>query len=193
MRLLRAKLVFPVLQLVIAMTLLHIGNHTHQPPGLDTPYAPTSILVCNGINAPAVQLSNFRIFVPANWIGNPEWSIFGADFHTLFFLICVAFFWYLVGCELDWRRSPEVATQKGITVTKSIVTSFLFLLGVLLSLNSMKNFGHLQDLGRDNNVVGNLVAGALFWTWSLLLISICGYGLANEIRQRCIHPKVTNI
>jgi hypothetical protein len=135
-----------------------------------------------------VVLSNLKIFLPENWRDNAAWSVFGFYFDTLLFLVCVAIFWCLVGRELDRRRSPEIIVQASMTTVGFLYNLFLLCWGIVLTVFSAINFGHLQDLARWNNLVGNLAEGFLFWAWSLTLIILPGLNLVNAIRNKVHVP-----
>ena len=184
MRQLKFKLILPILQVLLAVILLHGALQTRLPKGLDTPYGSTAGMICDAINAPAVLLSNLKIFLPPNWRDGAAWSVFGFHFDPLLFLLCVVILWFLVGHELDRRRVARPVMPKSLTTGEIVFNLVAVLWGVLLTAFSIANYSHLQDLARWNNAVGNIIEGTFFWGWSLILIIFPGLTLMSGVRNK---------
>jgi hypothetical protein len=181
----KLKWILPPMQLAIAAVLMwHWGYVAYLPKGSDSPYVPTSRFICDGINAPAVLLSNFfKALLPKRWQSFEFWSISSLHGDVLPFLACILLLWYLVGRELDRRRS----TADGTSVKRSadvLLNSFLVAWGVLLTIFSLANFSDFQGLSKWGNFVGNIIEGSLSWAWSLILIIIPGLNLMNAIQSK---------
>ena len=185
---LKLRLILPGAQLAIAALLLHWGYVAYLPKGFDTAYVPTGRLICDGINAPARLLTNLvEVLLPEQW----RWSITGSRGEILLFFTCIALLWYLIGRELDLHRPSEAGTQARVTPVAFFFNAFLALWGMLLTVSSVINFGHLQVLGRWNNFVGNILEGVLYWAWSLILIIFPAVTLVNAIRNKDRVPGIS--
>jgi hypothetical protein len=171
---LRLALIMPVIQFVVAATLLQWGYRTPVPPGSEI-YIPTVRLVCRGLNAPALL---FRILDPFTW--GVEWhdvprSILGFDTGDIPFLVGVIVVWYLVGRTLDKRRLISgTAVRSRIAV--ALVACFLLLLGGFLFSAGLHDFGP----GRPNNP-GPPFGAILTLVWSITLIFLSGRELLTLI------------
>jgi hypothetical protein len=178
---LKSKLALPIAQLMIAGALLRRGYVAYLPKSFDTFYVPTGRLICDGINAPARLLTNFvEGLLPGQW----RWSFTGSRGEIFLFFVFIAVLWYLVGAELDLHSQPKAGKEHRATSAGLFFNSFLALLGILLAVSSVINFGHVRDLGRWNNFVGNIVEGVLYWVWSLVLVMFSGVNLVNGFRNR---------
>jgi hypothetical protein len=157
-------LILPAIQLVVAATLLQWGYHSPAPRGSEV-YVPTTRLICQGLNAPALL---FRFFNPIGWGQRfdriPRW-IFGFDTDDLFFLAGVIVVWYLVARALDRRRALRPTRARKIA---PVVDTLLLSLGVILF------FAGLQEMmyPRYNNPKDALGAFlTLMWSITLIFLS----------------------
>jgi hypothetical protein len=159
------KVVLPPSQVLISLALWHFGRLQEQAVGglYDTVYISTANLAFYGINAP--------VHIPLVLAGRFSSS---ALIWRIGALTCVFALWFLVGRELDsfGASRPEA---RGLWWNVSLVC-----LGGYLLVFSMINFSSLQDLGRYNNGWGNLIEGAFFWLWSVVLLVFPSRGILNK-------------
>lgn len=170
----------PIFQLVIAIGLLEDAYHAKVPKGSEL-YVPTTRLICQGLNAPALL---FRLLNPGGW--GPDWdglprSILGFDTHDLFFLAGVIVVWCVIGRAIDRRRTANRAQQKNL-VRALLQHSLLFVPGLILL------HAGFQDLRypRYNNPA-HLVGAALTLAWSASLIVVAGAESVRGMRTMFVH------
>ena len=162
------RFVLPTLQLLAAIALLQSGYRATGPRGLDTAYAPTSLFVCFGINAPAIPFKALALLFPER-TDQPAPIFFGFSPADGFFLAGVVVVWFLVGRALDRRKSSKIAA---VQAPSGAIALRLFLLLPVIWGCALLHMGVrvLHSPGRWNNYLGNVVEGTLFIAWSLLLI-----------------------
>jgi hypothetical protein len=167
--------ILPLVQLLLAIGLLHWGSRTFPPKRFDTLWMPTATMICQGINAPALPLSIFgRLFgvvdqAPPSFLG------FGPG--ELFFLAGVIIIWCLIGRVLDGHSFRDTSGGLGHT----LLNVFLMAWGILLFCMAL---APLRNPGFLNNRFGNVVEGILFVCWSLLLVITSVLRFARTLRRR---------
>jgi len=173
--------ILPACQVVLAVILLHWGYGTFRRyPDLDIPPIGTGVLLCHGINAPAVLVQNIaRIVLPMAL--NRKWKLSGQWYSVddLFFFAAVVILWYAVGRKVDRIKLPSPQTQ--MTLVKIALNVFVALWGACLFYMAILIF---RDPGQGGNWVGSSVEGVLFLAWSITLVAVYGWRLANMVRHR---------
>ena len=169
MRKLKLAIVLPIIQVVVASSLLLQADRTQVPRGLDYYYHPAAWLICKGLNAPALLL-----LVPfgGTWYFVPPIPIVG----RALFLISVAIVWYFVGRLLDQRRAPSRARERRLATT--LVQSLFLVAGVILFYNG------LNELGVP---ISTVVGALLTFIWALSLIFFSSVSLLRVLHGRHRH------
>ena len=131
---LRFQILLPITQLLLALVMIAWGRQVPRPAGLDFPYSPTPVLVCNGINAPATVLSLSASFLPIDRPDRTPISLFGFGAQGLLFLLGVVLLWFFIGHTIDHRLRRPASVRHTAGAARSILDVVLMLLGILLLL-----------------------------------------------------------
>lgn len=177
----RIALLFPVLQVSIAMALLwHGNNYSYTKKALDTPYVPTSTLVCSGLSAPAFIVSRSIAPVLPPYAARPNRGVtnaFGKE--DVLFLVFIALLWYLVGRTIDIRLwSTGVGREGQLRSVWQGLALLLFSFAVL-ALGIVL----LRDPDRFNNWSGTIAEGCMFVIWALVLATCSGIAVLRGTRS----------
>jgi hypothetical protein len=177
-RQLKLSLLLPLMQLFLAVGLWD-GHRTATPRVLDTFYWPTSVLICYGINAPALVLKLLAFpFTRGDQVTPP--SISGYGLEELFFFLGVGILWFYVG-KLLQRASERAPSAKHFGLRQALANLFFIALGVALLIEGIQG---LRTPGKWNNYWGNIAESVLFLVWSLILLAFPGLQVAKGIRWR---------
>jgi hypothetical protein len=168
---LKLSFVLPVIQLALALVLLHWGDQievaTVRRMRYDTLYVSTPTLICDGINEPAKFLAAVSFFFER--VDQAPPTIFGMDMDHTLFLAGIIVLWILVGWTLDKCRSSR-ETRPAWNIAK------ILLVGLPLSLmGAVSLYGGLQGLMTPtnwNNEIGTIMHSILLLIWSLVLLGI---------------------
>ena len=160
----------PLLQVTFALLLLGRSGGPEKP-------APTSRLICLGLNAPAML---FIYADPTLWGESVDVlprSIGGRETADLFFLAGVAVVWYLVGRAIDRKllRNREPAPARDAR-KPYLFLAFLLAVGVYLLLLAMGELERPRFGGRYRATL------SLIWAGSLIALS--GWGLMKPMLQK---------
>jgi hypothetical protein len=178
---LKLAVVLPIMQVILAIVLLKIGNSSELPKGWDTPYTPPISLVCTGISAPAFPLTYFVLLLPRSMNLS---AVLGFSVQQILFLLGVAALWWWIGHMIDRRSS---STKKAGTAGFQIFTSiFGFLLGGVLLVAGIGLWRQALFLRRYATPFAYYLAGVLFLVWSIVLISGSVRGASTWGRRRTI-------
>ena len=159
MRKLKLAVALPVVQAILAATLLYVAGPLRGPP------VATARLICMGLNAPAVFFSFLGLG-----------TVFGIDGSDLSFLVGVIVVWYLVGRALDRRWVPRTIEES--VMVPAVARGFLLAMGGLLLYIGLFDF---QDPTFDN-LSHRPERGILTVLWSCSLIFLSGRALVRMIR-----------
>jgi hypothetical protein len=112
-RQLKLSLLLPLMQLFLAAGLWDWGHRTATTRVLDTFYWPTSVLICYGINAPALVLKLLAFpFTRRDQVTPP--SISGYGLEELFFFLGVGILWFtLEPCYKEPRSERRQQNTSG--------------------------------------------------------------------------------
>ena len=165
--------------LLAAFLLLHSNGRGPEARKFDTVYVSTPVLVCEGINAPALVFKLLGILFPEKIDQPPRELLPGLTPVTLFFLVGVAVLWFSVGRALE-NRGPFTRPLAARTISSKLLFVLLVLWGCILLRQGLDVF---QSLGTWNNRVGNIAEGFLFFVWSGILIVIPSLGLVRGFRK----------
>jgi hypothetical protein len=178
MRKLKFAWILPPLQLFLAVSLLEWGSRVPAPKRFDSPWSPTVLLICNGINAPATPLKLLGVFFER--VDHPPFTIFDVAVGDWFFAVGVIVVWHLVGRAVDrFTYADQWATARN-TIWSVAFEGFLLGYGVflfLLALAPLKGYNL-------NNPIGGIASGILFLVWSISLVVGSGIHLVRRFRLR---------
>jgi hypothetical protein len=169
LRKLKLALALPIIQFIGATLVLRWDGPSALGP-------PTLLLICRGLNAPALLLR-----VQAMWGPFSKWvpgSLAGVDTSDLLFLVGVLFTWYFVGRALDRRRAPNPPGSQKPTVSIAVASLLLATGGILLfaALAEFRN-PNFADLGPpffDFHRRPEEALLTLIWSVSLIFLSLRG-------------------
>jgi hypothetical protein len=185
MRKLKLRMLLPFLQVFLAFGLQKWSVHETYPiKRFDTLYVPTSTMVTNAINAPAL------FFVA---LAQPFWrtdhgppKVLGIGLQELFFYVGIVVVWYLVGRRLDGHASREEKEKERIEWTRVLYCAFLVTMGVVIFwIGALPS---LLNSGRFNNPAGNHMAAIFYLAWSVALVLLPLMNLAQDLRRRLANP-----
>jgi hypothetical protein len=154
------RLQLPIVQLLLAVTLLVWGRRVSQPAGMDFPYSPTAILLCKGINAPAALFAVIcDSLLPLDRPDMAPVSIFGFNPQDILFLLGVIVIWYLVGRVVDQKAKHQAPSDRRGRSSKTLIHLALMTLGILVLL-----MGTLPILDKRGltNPMGAAIASVLY-------------------------------
>jgi hypothetical protein len=178
---LRLALILPLLQFLLALSLLHWGNHievaTESRMHYDTLYFSTPRLICTGINAPATLLSRMSFFFER--VDHPPPTIFGLGLDSVLFFFGVFALWFLIGYVLDERRLSGEPQPVWSASKLLLAGAPIFVMGALFLVGSISEF---TAGSRFNNKTGTLFQSFLFFLWSLILLGIPLTNLFRRLR-----------
>jgi len=167
---LRFAVVLPAVQVVVAAILLHSAGAPN--PGRLLPHA---LLICHGLNAPALLSRIPGRFGPLSWVMGSIVMDFGME--DLLFLLGIIVTWYFVGRAMDRYRTPNGTKGSGRILT---TLAHIFLLAVA---GLMLVFG-LHDFGDSSlYLFGRLERGVLALAWSAALFFVSVRALTRVIRS----------
>lgn len=172
---LKLTVALPTVQVIAAAMLLRLAG----PPDF---YVPTTKLICQGLNAPALVTKFFGL-VPGLFSLVMDRRILGFGADDLFFLLGVAVTWYFVGRTLDRRFAPKKDRAPALTVS-IMVHCFLLALGVLLLCFGLSDFQHPNF----DNLGHRPMRAVLVLAWSASLIFFSVRGLVRAIRPATAGP-----
>jgi hypothetical protein len=155
----------PLVQLLLAITLLYWNRFDTKQGLYDTLYASTPALLCGGINAPAIFLSAGAHFF--EHVDRALPTIFGLDLVYALYLAGIVILWSIVGRMLD-KRTASHGVETRWSLTK-ILWAGLPLTAMALILLYFGVHGFLTPW-RWNNRVGNLLQSTFYVGWSLVLL-----------------------
>lgn len=179
LRKLKLSMVLPTLQVLLAVALWEWGRRTLTSRALDTPYWPTSALICYGINAPAVF---FKLLIFPFTRGNQSsaGSISGYGLEEIFFFLGVGILWFCVGRSIDMQALEKTPSKKLLTKGRVLADLLLMSIGVALFA---EGFHGLRTPWKWNNYWGNAAESVLFLAWSFVLVVLPGQKLIKGIRR----------
>lgn len=181
------SVVLPSLQFLLALGLWEWGLRIPWPKGIDTLYYPTPILVCYGINAPALLFKAFG----APFRGTGWWSVpifgsdlerFGFDLESVLFFLGIIVLWYAIGTVLDRLNLSRASVETETSFGKIMRNVLLMILGILLFFIGLR--GLVGPWPWRSNPSGNVIACILLIVWSFILVGLPGVELLNEIRRK---------
>jgi hypothetical protein len=180
---LRLAFILPLLQFLLALSLLHWGSRIEvevwRRMRYDTLYLSTPTLICTGINAPARLLARMSFLFER--VDQPPPTLFGLGLDTVFFFTGIFALWFLVGHMLDKRRLPH-GSRPVWSVARFLLAGVpLSIMGALFLLASISGF---MAGWRFNNKTGNLFQSALFLLWSLVLLGVPATNLFRRLSVR---------
>ena len=108
------SIVLPDAQVLLAVGLQEWAIHSALPGQMCAPYLPTPILICYGIDAPAIVLRRL-LLLPLEHRMTAIPLIFGFRLDDIALLFCVALVWYFVGTRLDARLSSAKSAPRRMT------------------------------------------------------------------------------
>ena len=172
------------MQSLLALALLESGRRVPQPAGLDFPYAPTPILICKGINAPATLFSVGVSLLPFERLDRTPAALFGLGAQELFFLLGVIILWFFVGRAIDHTTRRQGSFGPKAWVAKSTIDVLLMLLATLVLLVGVTP---ILDTRGFTNPIGVRAAAFLWLAWFLVLFFVPGIHLVRRFRARGSH------
>jgi hypothetical protein len=162
--------VLPPVGLLTAIGLLSWGHRIQPPVGMDTIFDPAPILICQGINAPALIFKGLMTLTPLQVDQDPPQPIFSFSWSELYFLLGVLVLWYLVGrffdtCSHLRTHRGSAAGKNGTKVLTAIFLISIMIWGGVLFLETL----YPRDGYMWRNAAGT-IEGLLFRMWSTALI-----------------------
>ena len=178
---LRFQIALPIAQLLLAGALIESGRRGFRPSGLDFPYPPTSVLICNGISAPAMMFSvGASLLLP----GEPDRtavSVLGFGAKELFFLLGVIFVWFFVGRLIDRRHGVPASGRHAKSIAKPVLDMALMLLSILVLLLGAAPLFYSRGFA---NPTGAKAASVLWFAWFFVLFFLPGIDLVRHVRTK---------
>jgi hypothetical protein len=174
MRKLKLAGVLPIMQFVIAASLLQYGYRASVAHGTEF-YVPTARLICLGLNAPAMLFMHLN---PTSWGEAFDFlprSVLGFDTDDLFFLLGVVVVWYFVGRAVDQRQFSRTAGKRRIMAPLTACPLLLALGGLLF------HWGQ-QNLKNPYDNPDPPFGAVLMLAWAVSLIFFSGRWLVRTIR-----------
>ena len=176
----RIKLVLPLIQIALAVTLLAVGHYTRTVvPGREYHYGEPATRMCYAINAPVLVL-RFAALYLWNAAHLTVSSATGAVDIGIF-LTGVGLLWYLVGTSIEsWRRRrsgmapPSLRTSVRVTVDLCLI-----ILGVSLGLMGVGTW----MLIHWGSPLQAALEASLYEIWALALTTICAHDLWSCLRH----------
>lgn len=178
------QLVLPITQLLLALALLEAGRQVTQPTGLNFPYAPTPILICKGISAPATLFAAGLSLLPLERLNRTPTAIFGLGAQELIFLFGVIILWFFVGRAIDSTKRGQGSFGPKAGAAKSTIDIMLMLLATLVL---MVGVTPILDTRGFTNPTGARAAAFLWLAWFLVLFFVPGIDLVRRFRARGSH------
>lgn len=177
---LRLAFILPLLQFLLAISLLHWGNRieveTMRRMRYDTPYMSTPALICTGINAPARLLEAISFFFRR--VDHAPPKIFGLGLDDVLFFVGIIALWFLVGYILDKRRSSG-GSQSVWSIGKLLLAGVpLSVMGALFLYGSVSGFMAGSPF---NNKTGTLLQSFLFLFWAFILLGVPATNLFRRL------------
>jgi len=160
----KLSIILPSVQVPLAIALWEWSSHEPHPRKLGYVPWPTDVLICYGINAPAIFFSRLASY-PLR-MASPPWFLARYNYAELTFFVGVALLWFLVGTAAD-RKMTKFATERQVTALTALWHALLLLVGVLVLLEGLRGF--LLPWHRGN-YWGTITESILCVAWSVALI-----------------------
>jgi hypothetical protein len=179
------SIILPDVQVLLAVGLQEWAIHSALPRQMCAPYLPTPMLICYGIDAPAIVLRRL-LLLPLELRSIAIPLIVGFRLDDIVLLFCVAFVWYFVGKRLDTKLSPAKSARRRMTFAWLFWNLSLLSLGVVFFFEAIDG---LRYPGRWDRLFGRIAESILFLIWAQSLLSIPVLRIVNEIRRKFVRDE----
>lgn len=178
MRQLKLRFFLPVMQVLLAASLLYWATHEKTASISEELYASPTTLICFGINAPALLLRALGTWLGMPYINRAPTVVLGFGLGDWFFLFGVVACWYLMGRWLDHLRSPDLqAPSERFSVGSLLLNLLVIACGAFLILLAVRG-GQ-----RWSSSFSVIIEKTLFLIWSAFLIFAPSMKLVRRSRK----------